>query len=224
MESEKVVYKGLVFTRYPNSPRRHHRVYYWPTKTWREKGVKALHVEIYLDNVGPIPEGWHVHHKNHDPLDNDPGNLQALPPAEHFGHHAAEEDGWGRWEPEVMADLQEKAKAWHASPEGLEWHSRHGKETWENREEISVGPCFGCGEEVWSYMSGTKGEHRWCSRACFAKHAYHDGRYDTEKVCEWCGNTFMAKHIRVRYCSRSCGARGRWHGSRGMEPLSSGDS
>lgn len=41
----------------------------------------------------------------------------------------------------------ERAKDWHKSDEGLEWHREHGKRTWENRELGSCN-CKVCGREI----------------------------------------------------------------------------
>jgi len=41
-------------------------------------------------HVGPIPDGWEVHHRDRDPSNNDLANLECLPPAEHHALHDAE--------------------------------------------------------------------------------------------------------------------------------------
>lgn len=53
----------------------------------REKSGLSLHRELYNDYYGTIPKGWHVHHINHDKLDNSPQNLIALPPRLHKRAH-----------------------------------------------------------------------------------------------------------------------------------------
>lgn len=225
MQRQRVVYNGIVFTRYPDSDRRHHRVYFWPTKTQRERGVGALHVEIYKSEIGPIPAGWHVHHRNGDSLDNRSENLEVLPPDEHAAHHASLNGGWGRQDEEHMERLRELAKAWHSSPEGRAWHSENGKRAWEGREKQEAGNCFGCGEPVRSYFPERNGR-RWCSRACIAKWEYREGIGAVEKECAHCGTPFWSKSRgRARYCSRSCAARDRPRSESGrLEPRGSGDA
>src|SRR5690606_31217125 len=44
---------------------------------------------------GPIPEGWHVHHIDHDPSNNAVENLEPKPPGEHSAHHWP--DGLKHW-------------------------------------------------------------------------------------------------------------------------------
>jgi len=43
--------------------------------------------KIYEQNYGKIPNGWHIHHKDHNHENNDPSNLEALPPDEHAKKH-----------------------------------------------------------------------------------------------------------------------------------------
>jgi hypothetical protein len=38
---------------------------------------------------GPLPDGMVVHHRNHDPMDDSIGNLEALTRAAHIKHHHA---------------------------------------------------------------------------------------------------------------------------------------
>lgn len=82
--SESLVeYKGVVYRRYPESKNRTHRVYYQHHGEWKKPPV-FLHRKIYEDNFGPIPKGHHVHHKDNNPDNNSPDNLEALPMAQHM--------------------------------------------------------------------------------------------------------------------------------------------
>lgn len=45
------------------------------------------HRRIWEDAHGPIPEGFIVHHVNHDPLDNRIENLQLMRRGDHARHH-----------------------------------------------------------------------------------------------------------------------------------------
>lgn len=47
---------------------------------------------------GPIPEGWHIHHRNEKKADNRLENLEALPWPEHKRRHEGHwRDAGGRW-------------------------------------------------------------------------------------------------------------------------------
>ena len=82
MRTITVQYGGKKWTRYPDSDRRTHRVYYQRHEKWKDAPV-FLHRRIYEDNFGPIPKGWHIHHKDGNTENNSPENLEALSPSEH---------------------------------------------------------------------------------------------------------------------------------------------
>jgi hypothetical protein len=84
MNIDEVVWQGQTYRRHPDHPSRSRRVYFMATSGPRD----YLHRAIYRFHHGPIPAGWHVHHKDHDPLNNDPANLEAISPAAHAAHHS----------------------------------------------------------------------------------------------------------------------------------------
>src|ERR1035437_4521079 len=86
MQPETIIYKGVKYRRYPNSKNRTERVYYSPSRPIREK-VGRLHDTIYTDNFGVIPEDFVVHHKDNNPFNNEPSNLEAVPWAKHTSEH-----------------------------------------------------------------------------------------------------------------------------------------
>jgi hypothetical protein len=47
------------------------------------------HRVVAHDALGPIPPGFHVHHKNHDRSDNRLENLEVVSPSEHHARHRA---------------------------------------------------------------------------------------------------------------------------------------
>lgn len=50
-------------------------------------GWALEHRVVAHDTWGPIPAGFHVHHKNHDRTDNRPENLEVVSPSEHGRRH-----------------------------------------------------------------------------------------------------------------------------------------
>src|SRR5260221_3651635 len=69
-KSEVIYYKDIAFRRYPNSSKWADRNYYVPNATHRKRGIGRLHQEIWKDAHGLIPEGYHIHHKDENPLNN----------------------------------------------------------------------------------------------------------------------------------------------------------
>jgi hypothetical protein len=52
------------------------------------KGDEYEHRVVYERHFGPIPKGFHIHHKNGDVYDSRPENLEALSPVDHRRMHS----------------------------------------------------------------------------------------------------------------------------------------
>lgn len=48
---------------------------------------RAEHQRVWEEANGPLPDGYVIHHKNHDKLDNRLVNLEALTRSEHVKVH-----------------------------------------------------------------------------------------------------------------------------------------
>lgn len=80
--------------------------------------------KIYKEHYGEIPEGYHIHHIDFNPLNNDPSNLIAVTPEEHAKIHNHEGVGWcieagkigGRAAYDKKSEIEKK-----------EWHIKGGK-------------------------------------------------------------------------------------------------
>ena len=61
----------------------------WWTGTVTKVGKAPEHQVVYCqeNNLTEIPLGYVVHHKDEDPLNNDPSNLEMMPRAEHTRLH-----------------------------------------------------------------------------------------------------------------------------------------
>lgn len=73
---EDIVFDGVRYYRYPDSPRPSARTYF-------QRGGKMLHRAIWEHAHGPIPPGHEIHHVDHDPLNNDLANLECAGRSEH---------------------------------------------------------------------------------------------------------------------------------------------
>ena len=131
-----IEYKGVIYRRYPESERRTHRVYYQHHGKWKQP-PEFLHRRIYEDNFGPIPKGWHIHHKDGDTENNSPENLEALPQKKHMS--ITSRGMWGN------PEWAEKRRAYYKTEE----HRKKTSEAQKRRKE-TLYKCELCKEEFWS--------------------------------------------------------------------------
>src|SRR3990167_2746282 len=132
MERETINYRGKDYHRYPKSPRRQLRVYFWRHDTWKGSPV-ALHRQIWEDDHGKIPNGLFIHHKDSNPLNNDIGNLECVAPGEHTKHHTNNAQFKKQARINLSKYAQPKAREWHKSKSGRDWHKLHGKDCWSKK-------------------------------------------------------------------------------------------
>ena len=66
---------------------------------WNGADVIYEHRAVYEKHFGPIPKGYHIHHKNGDMFDNRPENLEAVRPVDHSRTHFKRyrRDETGEW-------------------------------------------------------------------------------------------------------------------------------
>lgn len=157
MERETIMYRGRKYHRYPQSKRRHLRVYYW---RHTEYIPKALHRQMYEDKCGEIPKGYVVHHKDGDPLNNSISNLEVMPRGRHQSEHCQTDKRKQQSINNLERYARPKAIEWHKSDVGREWHRKHAS---KQRE----GKCLQCRKKYKYKSIRTK---KYCSKNCGAKY------------------------------------------------------
>lgn len=201
----QLVYKGITFRRYPDAKRRADQVYFTPGIADRERGVQRLHQEIWKDahDVEKIPAGYHVHHEDENPFNNDPANLVLVDGSNHLAAHARTEK-WREARKAWEKAGQDAARAWHGTPEGLEFHRQLGVKVWEQTEEREF-TCEQCGNV---FLTRTvQDKVRFCSNNCKSKARRVSGVDDEERTCPVCGDTFtINRYVKTAHCSRKCSA------------------
>ena len=68
--------------------------WYWYKDYYRNRRGKLLHRELYIDEHGPLPDGYHVHHRDENKKNWALDNLVALPISEHIALHPR---GFATW-------------------------------------------------------------------------------------------------------------------------------
>lgn len=131
---------------------------YWKTNVRPGSGAKQqlLHRDIWESANGrPVPQGWHVHHLDHDKSNNDPGNLHALSAGEHSALHGPDR-GWAAWDADTRSEQRR-----------LDWE----------RREPTARTCLNCGGEY--YSTGQRAKY--CNADC--REAYnHDKRREQQRA------------------------------------------
>lgn len=167
-------------------------------------GVRA-HRYVYAKYHGPIPEGYHVHHKDEDKSNNDIDNLELMLAGDHLTYHGlknAANPEWLEWSRNNMATkARPAASEWHGSEAGLAWHREHAKcsiMAIEPRDFV----CEQCGT---GFRTRPTGQNKFCSNACKSAHRRVLAVDHVSRDCAFCGEAFARdKYRKTRTCSRSC--------------------
>lgn len=192
---KEVEYRDLKFYRDDE------RGYYLSTKKYKGKRIR-LHRYKWMMEKGEIPEGHHIHHIDGDATNNDISNLQLISPREHVLLHPNPPIP-----EEQIQDFIEKAKKWHRSKEGREWHSQHIKKIQSNfKERTSI--CQYCDNE---FTTQNMKIPKFCSLKCKAANRRKSGVDNEARLCKWCGESFeVNKYHKTETCSKRCGIKLSW--------------
>lgn len=199
MKKETVRFQGRAYIRYLDAKNPSDRRYF-------KGGSRILHRDVWEYHNGPIPDGHHIHHKDHDTSNNDISNLELVPAGRHHKYHG-ETNTWPRSEAgrDHLEAIRPLTKAWHASPEGLEWHRQHGVEAFKKRTPTER-TCQQCGVTYTTLQRGDR--TRFCSNNCKSAWRRDSGVDDVTKVCVYCGKSFVAnKYAIAKCCSNQCASK-----------------
>lgn len=160
------------------------------------------HVYVWEKYNGPVPKGCAVHHKDHDPRNNDISNLTLMYGSAHSSMHALEHADNSR---ENMLNVAiPAAAAWHKSEEGSEWHKqqyeKYTRELWG--QEVTL-VCQQCGKE-YTTKHMKKTTSRFCSNNCKSAFRRASGVDNETRVCPICGSEFTCnKYSRQQVCGNN---------------------
>lgn len=207
--SEIIVYRGIKFRRYPDAEQWSDRSYFTPGIAARAAGVDYLHREIYEDHYGSIPPGYDVHHRDNNPLNNEIDNLECIEHGEHLRRHGASITPEQRvaMRERFIRNVGPKAKEWHASAEGREWHRQNAIRCEFGKFEPVERTCDQCG----ATYQATNAHNRFCSNNCKSAFRRASGVDNETRQCEQCGKDFIAdRYSKQICCSASCAGSLRW--------------
>jgi len=201
VEVDVVVWNGIDWRRYPNAKQRNRRRYY---QGYYNGKLTSLHRAKWEHANGPIPDGYEIHHKDSNPLNNELDNLEPLIVAE----HRRREGDLGSFSTNaVHANLERirpLAAAWHSTEEGKKWHSENAKKSFAKRKLHDL-VCKQCGGDFQSKFS----DAMFCGNACREK-ARPDRPEIHTLTCPWCKQKFTSDRPKQKFCSYSCSGKARW--------------
>lgn len=172
--------------------------------SWRRM---YLHRYIWEKENGPIPQGYDVHHIDHDKNNNSINNLTILTRKEHLYLHeeSLSEEQKEKRRKHMLTTVHEAAKEWHKSEKGKEWHKNHYNNCKYKLQVIKQFKCQCC-DDIFEAIDN--GANKFCSNKCKSKYRRLKGLDLIDKHCEYCGTLFKTnKHKKSKCCSRSCANR-----------------
>lgn len=177
---------------------------YWIGQRKDSKKPVRLHVYVWEHYNGPVPDGYHIHHKDLNPDNNEISNLEAIEKGEHLRYHAQFQNvEWAR--ANLAKNARPAASEWHRSEEGRQMHREmyeiHTRPLWDKKVSLK---CEVCGKEFEAPELMRK-KARFCSNNCKAQYRRDVGIDNVERPCEICNTTFWTnKYAPKRFCSEQC--------------------
>lgn len=127
--------------------------------------TRRMHVDVWEHSNGKVPAGFHVHHKDENPQNNNLSNLELKPAKIHLSEHGKQRAASVDYISKFQQAGIEAAKDWHRSEQGREWHREHALKN--KREYTFTNECLHCGR-VYSFKSFAN-TGKYCHPNCKAK-------------------------------------------------------
>lgn len=165
-----------------------------------------LHQAVWRGNFGPIPDGWHVHHRNTNKLDCSPDNLECLSPAEHGARHMEDADRRAVSSRHIRTAVSAAAEWRKRNPERSAEIAKLGAASLFERLAVRGRDTLACARCDKPYQGYAHLRQRgFCSASCQGMARKASGVDDTDSVCTICGAGFRTnRHSPRKTCSRAC--------------------
>lgn len=164
-----------------------------------------MHRYVWMYYNGDIPNGYHVHHIDHNRANNDINNLELIEYHLHMSKHNSSNEHC-----EISKAILEKyarpaAIAWHKSKAGSEWHKKHFealmRQKFDDKTEFI---CAYCGKPYTTSVL-MKNHSKFCSNNCKAAARRQSGVDNISVKCHCCGKEFETNRYSPRkFCSDEC--------------------
>lgn len=166
-----------------------------------------LHRYVWEKYNGPIPKDCSIHHIDGNKDNNSIENLKLLSTSEHSSMHTKDRiaENPKQYAEDFVARTNDKAKVWHKSEAGKEWHRMHAKSSIIPAMRKTVGKVCKCCGKNYEASAPTAYRSKFCSRKCKAKARRQSGIDNVEKQCPVCGYMFTTnRYDNSRTCSHEC--------------------
>jgi uracil-DNA glycosylase family 4 len=150
------------------------------------------HVEVAATTYGTRPANYDVHHKDDNPLNNAPGNLEYKLASKHKSDHGKEQAPKQWADPTIRAKMTAGLRRAAARPAG--WCVGATNPRFGDRRRRGHSVCRQC-ERPFEFFK-TRSSGVFCSRACAA------ASRRVTKTCLRCG--LPVKQSRNKFCSTGC--------------------
>lgn len=164
-----------------------------------------LHRYIWEKYCFKIPDGYDVHHIDHNKANNRLENFELIESSLHHSEHMKEPSRIEQSKANLNNIVRPKAIEWHKSDVGREWHKKQYeislRKSMINKVEKT---CEVCGN-TYEVSSSVAYRSRFCSNKCKSAYRRHSGKDDIDKVCSICGKHFKTnKYSPAATCSQYC--------------------
>jgi len=134
-----------------------------PGERYFRSHKNCMHWHVWEHFHGKRKKGFEIHHKDKNPWNNHPDNLELKKSGKHQAEHAKQY--WAD-NPELFKIWSAKgiqaSKEWHKSKEGLEWHKQNSQKYW-SKKPMQTRICTMCKSK---YESRSQRESKYCCRKC----------------------------------------------------------
>lgn len=170
---------------------------------------KRLHRYVWEYFNGPIPKGYHIHHRDGHKGNNNIENLSIIKHSKHVTLHGIENSlniEWVEWSRKNLAEnARPAASEWHGSEEGKKWHRAHYEKNKDKLHATAMFSCEFCDKEFEALDNGL---NRFCSNRCKSAWRRASGIDDETRTCAYCGKEFTVnKYEKTKCCSKACSNR-----------------
>lgn len=161
------------------------------------RGKNALHRLLWEKAYGPIPKGHHIHHKDHNKLNNSLENLECLSHSDHLRLHMK---------------ISTVRNEWHKTEVGRKAMGEKAVKCWQNRT-IHTLKCLHCGND---YQAKQIDRAKYCDNKCEQAARRLRGDDLVDRSCAACGKIFrINKYHKTLTCGYKCGGVYRTRNAKG---------